>query len=457
MHKTVKGMLAASSIILMTAGVFVITVPASANTVPDSGELSVLADSATLDSWMPDKDVQAFVAGYLGIDKSEITKELLAQTHLPIDYSSNRNFFEFSSYAGLEYFSRIDIYVHSDTYDGSSAYLHEHPIDWNTLLQLKNVNVSASGDLTEVFPGGINLDDKRITVDPHNIYFMHDVHLNQNNYESFYLSWSELKLWVADPSVLPTRFVSFNGTSYSARPEENGIRFTLSDSIAYSELAGKSFVNASRSVSFPEGPYLQTTNGYGYINTRINLYFSMPGGDITVKYIDRDGAEISPSRTLSGGAGEDYSAELLDISGYTFSEAVGSPTGQFTEEPQTISYIYTKDSNEVVKPDPEPTPVPESDPQPKPTPVPESEPQPKPTPEPGDVKETPAPVKVSTPNLNLSTVSAAKTGVKTVNASVLPSTADEDESRAPVFVAGGLAVLGAAFLGVVTRLKGRKS
>lgn len=72
------------------------------------------------------------------------------------------------------------------------------------------------------------------------------------------------------------------------------------------------------------------------------------GGDVTVKYIDQDGAEAHASQTISGNVGEAYDASTatykLTITGYTLdtTKLPTNATGTFTADAQTVTYTYTK-------------------------------------------------------------------------------------------------------------------
>uniref|UniRef100_UPI00254F2D4D MucBP domain-containing protein n=1 Tax=Lactococcus petauri TaxID=1940789 RepID=UPI00254F2D4D len=69
---------------------------------------------------------------------------------------------------------------------------------------------------------------------------------------------------------------------------------------------------------------------------------TVKGGDVTAKYIDKDGNKVSDDVVKSGDVGDDYSTEQKDIEGYTFKEVDGKPIGQFTDQAQTVTYVYTK-------------------------------------------------------------------------------------------------------------------
>ena len=63
---------------------------------------------------------------------------------------------------------------------------------------------------------------------------------------------------------------------------------------------------------------------------------------VEINYLDTDGKVLSPSEFLSGNVGEDYKSYTKNIEGYTLKEIQGNATGKFTDQAQTIVYIYTK-------------------------------------------------------------------------------------------------------------------
>lgn len=72
---------------------------------------------------------------------------------------------------------------------------------------------------------------------------------------------------------------------------------------------------------------------------------AVKGGDVTVKYVDEASpeTEIATGLVISGNVGDPYTTEQKEIAGYTFKEVQGSATGTITEQPQTVTYVYTKD------------------------------------------------------------------------------------------------------------------
>ncbi|WP_242327583.1 MucBP domain-containing protein [Lactococcus lactis] len=67
------------------------------------------------------------------------------------------------------------------------------------------------------------------------------------------------------------------------------------------------------------------------------------GGDVTAKYVDTDGNKISDDVVKLGNVGDAYTTEQKMIDGYTFKEVQGNASGTFTDQAQTVTYIYTKD------------------------------------------------------------------------------------------------------------------
>ncbi|WP_125164069.1 bacterial Ig-like domain-containing protein [Erysipelothrix piscisicarius] len=68
-------------------------------------------------------------------------------------------------------------------------------------------------------------------------------------------------------------------------------------------------------------------------------------GTVTIIYIDSNGNVIHEQRIITGQVGDAYSTEALNLKGYTLKEIRGNATGLFTEENQTVTYVYTKDEN----------------------------------------------------------------------------------------------------------------
>lgn len=64
------------------------------------------------------------------------------------------------------------------------------------------------------------------------------------------------------------------------------------------------------------------------------------GGNVIVRYQDESGKSISDDVVLKGNVGESYSSSKKDIKNYTIKEIKGSASGKFTDQVQTVTYVY---------------------------------------------------------------------------------------------------------------------
>ena len=97
------------------------------------------------------------------------------------------------------------------------------------------------------------------------------------------------------------------------------------------------------------GHFTDQSQTVTYVYTKIELPHVT--GTVLVKYVDTYGNKISEEIVKSGTVGEGYSTEKKVVKGYTFKEIQGKATGQFKDQPQTVTYVYTKDKNDTVKPE----------------------------------------------------------------------------------------------------------
>ncbi|WP_173008885.1 lectin-like domain-containing protein, partial [Lactobacillus helveticus] len=88
----------------------------------------------------------------------------------------------------------------------------------------------------------------------------------------------------------------------------------------------------------------QTVNGDSKDLAFTVTYTKTPvaGGNVTAKYVDENGNPIAYDVIASGNVGDPYSTTQKDVPGYTFKEVQGNPTGSFTDQDQTVTYVYTK-------------------------------------------------------------------------------------------------------------------
>ncbi|RWZ42933.1 LPXTG cell wall anchor domain-containing protein [Levilactobacillus brevis] len=89
----------------------------------------------------------------------------------------------------------------------------------------------------------------------------------------------------------------------------------------------------------PTGSFTDQDQTVTYVYTKDPV----AGGNVTAKYVDENGNPIADNVVSSGNVGDPYSTTQKDVPGYTFKEVQGNPTGSFTDQDQTVTYVYTKD------------------------------------------------------------------------------------------------------------------
>ncbi|MFC6288716.1 MucBP domain-containing protein [Levilactobacillus angrenensis] len=63
---------------------------------------------------------------------------------------------------------------------------------------------------------------------------------------------------------------------------------------------------------------------------------------VTVQFMDENGQKLAASETLTGSCGATYQASQRSLKGYTLMKDSGNTTGEFTTEPQIVTYIYRR-------------------------------------------------------------------------------------------------------------------
>ncbi|MBY7141562.1 MucBP domain-containing protein [Virgibacillus sp. NKC19-3] len=61
---------------------------------------------------------------------------------------------------------------------------------------------------------------------------------------------------------------------------------------------------------------------------------------VTVEHVDEEGNELAPSEDLTGSIDAPYESQPEEVDGYELTETPENATGEFTEEPQTVTYVY---------------------------------------------------------------------------------------------------------------------
>ncbi|MGM0218005.1 MucBP domain-containing protein [Enterococcus sp. AZ126] len=72
------------------------------------------------------------------------------------------------------------------------------------------------------------------------------------------------------------------------------------------------------------------------------VYDRVEATPVTVQYLDTEGHTLASSETLTGKVGLPYETAAKDIPGWTLTETPTNANGTFSDETQTVSYVYTK-------------------------------------------------------------------------------------------------------------------
>ncbi|EAE8346332.1 LPXTG cell wall anchor domain-containing protein [Listeria monocytogenes] len=88
------------------------------------------------------------------------------------------------------------------------------------------------------------------------------------------------------------------------------------------------------------------TNPFAKVRVPITVTAPEKGGDITVQYLSDTGDTLATSETLTGNVGDSYSSSAKTIENYTLTTTPANATGTFTNQTQTVNYVYAK--NKVV-------------------------------------------------------------------------------------------------------------
>lgn len=72
------------------------------------------------------------------------------------------------------------------------------------------------------------------------------------------------------------------------------------------------------------------------------VYDQMDGAPVTVTYVDDAGESLIEAKTLTGKYGDHYTAQAKTITGYDLKTVQGNQQGTFTDQPQSVTFVYTK-------------------------------------------------------------------------------------------------------------------
>lgn len=87
-----------------------------------------------------------------------------------------------------------------------------------------------------------------------------------------------------------------------------------------------------------------TPTGRGIYSGTIeqNVNASVILGEVTIKHLDQTGKELVPTKKISGTLGDAYQTQAENIEGYQLVGTHGNATGTYTQESQSVIYLYEK-------------------------------------------------------------------------------------------------------------------
>ncbi|MBC2023964.1 MucBP domain-containing protein [Listeria booriae] len=78
------------------------------------------------------------------------------------------------------------------------------------------------------------------------------------------------------------------------------------------------------------------------------VYEKIATQPVTVQYVDEQGVSIAPTEVLTGDFGKAYTSKAQHIAGYVLLETPTNATGVFTDQAQTVTYVYHKQTAQPV-------------------------------------------------------------------------------------------------------------
>ena len=96
----------------------------------------------------------------------------------------------------------------------------------------------------------------------------------------------------------------------------------------------------------PSGKFSGTETEVTYVyakNTPVNTGWQpILGGTVTVHYQDETGQQLAPDQVLNGNVGDGYLTQEVKLTGYNLTQRPNNATGFYTDRPQSVTYIYSK-------------------------------------------------------------------------------------------------------------------
>ncbi|WP_207695027.1 hypothetical protein DOK67_0002655 [Enterococcus sp. DIV0212c] len=339
----------------------------------------------SIDSWMPDQQLQKIVLGtliYIGTLPQDAIVSDISKEHMKsldyIDISLEKYFI--TTIQGLEYAVNLtSIAIYNEDYD--AALNLNDLFDLSPLYELPLSSLEIDGylpydsDFKTIFiPFLTNAEAKGITLsismDGESISNLNQtlIFTEKNYVNATYLITDFIQV----PESLAAQIEYKMNTRHNTMSLIiNGIPLTyqinyddatrlinlklLTPNITYDQLIGKSYFLIN---DFNKDPYGKEQTTFWFDNENFYVFefklfnevlFSqsdVSAKDLIVRYIDESGNEINDSQFISGKVGDRYNATTtqykLEIDGYTLDEEQlpNNGIGELSDQVQTVTYVY---------------------------------------------------------------------------------------------------------------------
>ncbi|WP_375178913.1 MucBP domain-containing protein [Enterococcus rotai] len=148
-------------------------------------------------------------------------------------------------------------------------------------------------------------------------------------------------------------YLDFNGTQLPAnRLQITDLGITVSG-VTEDEFKNLASFEYNARLNNPAGTYAQP-DGFTFYAISSGTYLHQftildDGQPVTVHYQDEAGKELLPSETRSGLVGQTFEITAPEITGYELTELPANASGSFTDQEQTVTFVYKKTSGPIIE------------------------------------------------------------------------------------------------------------
>ncbi|MGX7151225.1 MucBP domain-containing protein [Enterococcus ureasiticus] len=148
-------------------------------------------------------------------------------------------------------------------------------------------------------------------------------------------------------------YLDFNGTQLPAsRLQITDQGITISG-VTEDEFANLSTFEYNARLNNPAGSYAQPP-GFAFYAISSGTYLHQfnvlnDGEPVMIHYQDTDGNKLLPSETRSGLVGQAFDIAAPDIPDYELTEMPNNASGNFTDQEQTVTFVYKKKSAPIIE------------------------------------------------------------------------------------------------------------